>query len=160
QYTAAALVSENKVLAHPASVDSIPTSANQEDHVSMGSVSARHARMVLGHVEAILAIELLVAAEARDLRVGPLDGAAPRAGVGALVRRGLPHLCAAEMADAATATVAGHQRIGIGARTVTASEVAVLVPGAVVVGIGVGAFEPQSGYADPSGTAAGFLEAA
>ena len=47
QYTAAALVSENKVLAHPASVDSIPTSANQEDHVSMGSISARHARTVL-----------------------------------------------------------------------------------------------------------------
>ena len=47
QYTAAALVSENKVLAHPASVDSIPTSANQEDHVSMGSISARHARIVL-----------------------------------------------------------------------------------------------------------------
>ena len=60
QYTAAALVSENKVLAHPASVDSIPTSANQEDHVSMGSISARHARTVLAHVERIVAIELLV----------------------------------------------------------------------------------------------------
>jgi histidine ammonia-lyase len=81
QYTAAALVSENKVLAHPASVDSIPTSANQEDHVSMGSISARHARTVLGHVEQILAIELLVAAQALDLRLALSDGAAPGTGV-------------------------------------------------------------------------------
>jgi histidine ammonia-lyase len=87
QYTAAGLVSENKVLAHPASVDSIPTSANQEDHVSMGSISARHARMVLANVEAVLAIELLVAAQALDLRMSGLDGAAPGAGVAeALVR--------------------------------------------------------------------------
>ena len=69
QYTAAALASENKVLAHPASADSIPTSANQEDHVSMGSIAARHARTVLEHVERILAIELLVAAQALDLRL-------------------------------------------------------------------------------------------
>ncbi len=81
QYTAAALVSENKVLAHPASVDSIPTSANQEDHVSMGSISARHARMVLGHVERILAIELLVAAQALELRLAGSAGAAAGAGV-------------------------------------------------------------------------------
>jgi histidine ammonia-lyase len=81
QYTAAALVSENKVLAHPASVDSIPTSANQEDHVSMGSISARHARTVLGHVERILAIELLVAAQALDLRLAGSDGATAGAGV-------------------------------------------------------------------------------
>ena len=78
QYTAAALASENKVLAHPASVDSIPTSANQEDHVSMGSISARHARTVLGHVERILAIELLVAAQALDLRLGLTATGAPR----------------------------------------------------------------------------------
>ncbi len=81
QYTAAALASENKVLAHPASVDSIPTSANQEDHVSMGSISARHARSVIGHVETILAIELLVAAQALDLRIAGPDGAAPGLGV-------------------------------------------------------------------------------
>jgi histidine ammonia-lyase len=68
QYTAAALVSENKVLAHPASVDSIPTSANQEDHVSMGPIAGRHARAVLDHVERILGIELLVAAAALDHR--------------------------------------------------------------------------------------------
>jgi histidine ammonia-lyase len=68
QYTAAALVSENKVLAHPASVDSIPTSANQEDHVSMGPIAGRHARVVLDHVERIVGIELLVAAAALDDR--------------------------------------------------------------------------------------------
>src|SRR5207247_9056695 len=69
QYSAAALVSENKVLAHPATVDSIPTSANQEDHVSMGPIAGRHARMVLGHVDRILALEALFAAEALDLRL-------------------------------------------------------------------------------------------
>jgi len=95
QYTAAALVSENKVLAHPASVDSIPTSANQEDHVSMGSISARHARRVLEHVEQVLAIELIVAAQALDLRMGLLDGAAPGAGVAEALTRlraRIPHL--------------------------------------------------------------------
>ena len=73
QYTAAALASEHKVLAHPASVDSIPTSANQEDHVSMGSIAARHARTILEGVERIVAIELVVAAQALDLRAGLLD---------------------------------------------------------------------------------------
>ncbi|HEX5015475.1 MAG TPA: histidine ammonia-lyase [Candidatus Limnocylindrales bacterium] len=86
QYTAAALVSENKVLAHPASVDSVPTSANQEDHVSMGPIAARHARTVLAHVEEILAIELLVAAQALDARVGA-DGPEPGAGVAEARRR-------------------------------------------------------------------------
>jgi histidine ammonia-lyase len=75
QYTAAALASENKVLAHPASVDSIPTSANQEDHVSMGPIAARHARTVLEHVEQIVAIELLVGAEALDQRLELLTDA-------------------------------------------------------------------------------------
>src|SRR3954471_14207148 len=81
QYTAAALASENKVLAHPASVDSIPTSANQEDHVSMGPIAARHARTVLEHVEQIVAIELVVAVEALDQRMTLLDGDTPGAGV-------------------------------------------------------------------------------
>ena len=80
QYTAAALVSENKVLAHPASADSIPTSANQEDHVSMGSIAARHARRVLEHVERIVAIELVVAAQALDLRLDALAGASDQSG--------------------------------------------------------------------------------
>ncbi len=63
QYTAAALVSENKVLAHPASVDSIPTSANQEDHNSMGSIAARKCFDILGNVQKVIAIELLTAAQ-------------------------------------------------------------------------------------------------
>ena len=66
QYTAASLVSENKVLAHPASVDSIPTSANQEDHVSMGTIAARKAQQILSNVEYVLAIELLCAMQALD----------------------------------------------------------------------------------------------
>ena len=68
QYTAAALVSENKVLAHPASVDSIPTCLGQEDHVSMGSVAALKLWSVFGNIERILAIELLTAAQALDYR--------------------------------------------------------------------------------------------
>jgi histidine ammonia-lyase len=67
QYAAAALVSENKVLAHPACVDSIPTSANKEDHVSMGSIAMRQARDILINVENVIAIELLCAAQAYDL---------------------------------------------------------------------------------------------
>jgi histidine ammonia-lyase len=81
QYTAAALASEDKILAHPASVDSIPTSANQEDHVSMGSIAARHARTVLENVERILAIELLCSAQALDFRLADSDGARPGLGV-------------------------------------------------------------------------------
>ena len=76
QYTAAALASENKVLVHPASADSIPTSANQEDHVSMGPIAGRHARDVLANVERILAIELLVGAQALDLRLALTEGVA------------------------------------------------------------------------------------
>jgi histidine ammonia-lyase len=68
QLTAASLVSENKVLAHPASVDSIPTSANQEDHVSMGSVSAIKLLQVTRNVRTVLAIELMIAASALDQR--------------------------------------------------------------------------------------------
>ena len=67
QYTAAALVSENKVLAHPACVDSIPTSANKEDHVSMGTIAIRQCREILGNVEYVLAVEMLAAAQAYDL---------------------------------------------------------------------------------------------
>lgn len=67
QYTAAALVSENKVLSHPACVDSIPTSANKEDHVSMGGISARKCRQIIRNAERVIAIELLCAAQAMDL---------------------------------------------------------------------------------------------
>ena len=68
QYTTAALVSENKVLAHPASVDSIPTCANQEDHVSMGTVAARNALEIFDNTRKVIAIELLVAAQGVELR--------------------------------------------------------------------------------------------
>ena len=68
QLTAASLISENKVLAHPASVDSIPTSANQEDHVSMGTISAVKARNIIDNVTQVLAIELMAAVQALDCR--------------------------------------------------------------------------------------------
>ncbi|MBC7260403.1 MAG: histidine ammonia-lyase [Chloroflexi bacterium] len=68
QYTAAALASENKVLAHPARADSIPTSANAEDHVSMGVTAARKAEQIVEHVETILALELLCAVQGIDFR--------------------------------------------------------------------------------------------
>ena len=67
QYVAASLVSENKVLAHPASVDSIPTSANMEDHVSMGAFAARKCRDIVANTEEVIAIELLCAAQGIDL---------------------------------------------------------------------------------------------
>lgn len=90
QYTAAALVSENKSLTHPASVDSIPTSLGQEDHVSMGSVGAVQLLDILDNVERVLAIELLTAAQALDYRL-PLR---PGRGVEIAhetVRRAIPH---------------------------------------------------------------------
>jgi histidine ammonia-lyase len=68
QYTAAALASENKVLAHPASVDTIPTSANTEDHVSMGCTAARQVCQILNNLERILALELMAAAQGIDFR--------------------------------------------------------------------------------------------
>jgi histidine ammonia-lyase len=75
QYTAAALVSENKVLAHPAAVDSIPTSGGKEDHNSLCSISAWKALKIVENVEYILAIELMVAAQALDFR--DIDEMAP-----------------------------------------------------------------------------------
>jgi histidine ammonia-lyase len=79
QYAAAALVSENKVLAHPASVDSIPTSANQEDHVSMGPIAARQARDILRNVEQVIGLELLCAGQGLDFRLA--TGLRPGLGV-------------------------------------------------------------------------------
>ena len=90
QYTAAALVSENKVLAHPASVDSIPTSAGQEDHVSMGTISARHAREIVENAQTVLAIELLCACQAADLCGRPQGTRTAR--VHALLRERVPVL--------------------------------------------------------------------
>lgn len=91
QYTAASLVSENKVLAHPASVDSIPTSANQEDHVSMGTIAARQSREILENVKYILAIEMMAALQGIDF----LQPKAPGKGTGAAhayLRTQVPHL--------------------------------------------------------------------
>lgn len=68
QYVAASLVSENKTLAHPSSVDSIPSSANQEDHVSMGTTAARHAAMVIDNATKVVAIELICSLQALELR--------------------------------------------------------------------------------------------
>jgi histidine ammonia-lyase len=97
QYTAASLVSENKVLAHPASVDSIPTSANQEDHNSMGSISAQKAWRVLKNTQTVLAIELLCACQGMDFaraleRSKPLKSGAGTEAAYRFVRRHIKHL--------------------------------------------------------------------
>ncbi|MCL4838200.1 MAG: histidine ammonia-lyase [Thermoanaerobaculia bacterium] len=89
QVTAAALVSENKTLAHPASVDSIPTSADKEDHVSMGMWAALKCRRVAANVRKVLAIELLAAAQGVDL-LRPLATSAPLARLHALLRTAVP----------------------------------------------------------------------
>lgn len=89
QYTAAALVSENKVLAHPASVDSIPTSANQEDHVSMGTIAARKAWEIVENVENVLAIEFLTAVQAISFRNPRLLGRTTKEAY-QLIRKSVP----------------------------------------------------------------------
>jgi histidine ammonia-lyase len=97
QYTAAALASENKVLAHPASADTIPSSADVEDHVSMGAAAVRQMSQVLTHVETIVAIELLAAAQGVDFRAREPGLAGPALGRGTavayrLVRERVPFL--------------------------------------------------------------------
>jgi histidine ammonia-lyase len=89
QVTAAALVSENKVLSHPASVDSIPTSANQEDFVSMGTHAARKALEVVQNSETVIAIELLAGCEATDLR-GDLSSGNGTGAAYRLIRQHIP----------------------------------------------------------------------
>jgi histidine ammonia-lyase len=89
QYTAASLVSESKSLAHPASVDSIPSSAGQEDHVSMGMTAARHAREVVTNAEVVIALEALGAAQALDLRA-PLEPGPATASVKRTLRDAVP----------------------------------------------------------------------
>ncbi|HEY7820892.1 MAG TPA: histidine ammonia-lyase, partial [Vicinamibacteria bacterium] len=89
QVTAAALASENKALSHPASVDSIPTSANQEDHVSMGVTAARKTREVASNLAQILAIELLAAAQALEFR-RPLTSSPALEAVHARLRERVP----------------------------------------------------------------------
>jgi len=91
QYVAAALVSENKVMSHPAVVDSIPTSANKEDHVSMGTISARKCREVVQNAEHVIAIELLCAAQALDLFTNMQPGVGTQAAY-EVIRGTVPHL--------------------------------------------------------------------
>jgi histidine ammonia-lyase len=91
QYVAASLVSENKVLAHPASVDSIPTSAGQEDHVSMGNASGLHAWQAVANSEWTLAIELLAAAQGVEF-LAPLEPGRGAAATRAFVRSVSPRL--------------------------------------------------------------------
>jgi histidine ammonia-lyase len=90
QYTAASLVSENKVLAHPASVDTIPTSGKQEDHVSMGWTAVRKLREVVANVRTCLAVELLCATQGIGLRSGIATPATPVAAVHDVVRTRIP----------------------------------------------------------------------
>lgn len=91
QYTSAALVSENKSMCFPASADSIPTSMGQEDHVSMGSISARKALKIIENLENILAIELLCAAQAFDFR-RPLKSSTILESCQKYIRSIIPHL--------------------------------------------------------------------
>jgi histidine ammonia-lyase len=91
QYTAAALVSENKILSHPACVDSISTSANKEDHVSMGTISARKCREILKNTEHVIATELLCAAQALDLFTNVKPGEGTLAAY-TTIRDAVPHL--------------------------------------------------------------------
>ena len=91
QVTAAALVSENKQRAFPASVDSIPTSANQEDHVSMAAHGARRLAPMAANAMAVIAIEWLCAAQGCDFHA-PLTTSAPLQQVAALLRAQVPHL--------------------------------------------------------------------
>lgn len=90
QYTAASMVSENKVLAHPASVDSIPSSANQEDHVSMGMTAARKARLIVENTLSVIALEIMAAAQAVELRGG--EPSRPHQRLQALIRESIPFL--------------------------------------------------------------------
>ena len=91
QVTAAALVSENKQRAMPASVDSIPTSANQEDHVSMAAHGARRLLPMAENASAVIGIELLAAAQGCDFHA-PLQSSAPLEALRRLIRSEVPHL--------------------------------------------------------------------
>jgi histidine ammonia-lyase len=92
QYTAASLVSENKVLAHPASVDTIPTSGKQEDHVSMGWTAVRKLRDVVANVRTCLAVEICCAAQGIDLRASIAAPSVPLQAVHDLVRASVPRM--------------------------------------------------------------------
>jgi len=123
QVVAAALASENKTLAHPASVDTIPTSANREDHVSMGVTAARHAERVVANTAKVLGIELLCAAQGLDLGEKMKPGAGVDAAYRALRKRvaGLacdrylaPDLAAAEqLVVDGTLVAAAEKKVGV-----------------------------------------------
>ena len=106
QYTAAALVSENKVLAHPASVDSIPTGTGIEDHVSMAPIAARHARAVVGNAAYVVALELLCTCRALELR-RPLTAGPASERIYDAVRRLAPAPTGDASLSAAAEAVAG-----------------------------------------------------
>lgn len=121
QYTQASLVSENKILCHPASVDSIPTSANSEDHNAMSTIAARKLREVLANVQACLAIELMVAAQAVEWRVAVPSRADPnlRGTIGSAkptIERGQRQIeeFAIAVADDKRSSIA--DRLGVGTR--------------------------------------------
>lgn len=112
QYTAAALASENKVLAHPSSADTIPTSAGQEDHVSMGMTSARKLARIVDHTFLILGIEALCAAQALDFRKPPAFGEGTRAAYELMRKRFKPveedRVLSGEIEAAARMILEGH----------------------------------------------------
>jgi histidine ammonia-lyase len=117
QVTAAALVSENKSLAHPASIDTIPTSAGQEDHVSMAPIAARKAGQIARNAAGVVAVELIAAAQGIDCHA-PLKTSAKLQAVHAGVRRHSPHLVsdrywADEMAALQAAVLGGEFGTGI-----------------------------------------------
>jgi len=111
QYAAAALVSENKVLSHPACVDSIPTSANKEDHVSMGTISARKCREVVKNTENVIAIEFLCAAQALDLFTNLKPGEGSLAAY-RTIRAAIPHLDQDRVMNTDINTLVGLMRSG------------------------------------------------
>ena len=111
QYTAAALVAENRVLSHPASVESIPTSGSQEDHVSMGWGAGRKLWDVLENTVRVLAVELVCAAQAIDFR-SPLRPSEATAAVHAAIREVVPHLEADRPLSDEIETVASMVRDG------------------------------------------------
>jgi len=111
QYVAASLVSENKVLAHPASVDSIPTSAGQEDHVSMGNAAGLKAWQVLANAEWALAIELLAGVQGVEF-LAPLEPGRGVAATRSFVRELSPRLIDDRPLGADIDAVAGTIRDG------------------------------------------------
>jgi histidine ammonia-lyase len=112
QYAAAALVSENKVLAHPASVDSIPTSANQEDHNSMGSISALKVQQVLANARGVVAIEALCAAQALDFKA-PLKPGKGSAAAYVRIRQNIKRLDQDRILSDDIATMSGLLAAGV-----------------------------------------------